>query len=245
MKETIYLSVIIPAYNEEKLITSTISDIEQYLLQRKYSFEIIIVDDASTDNTVNLIESLKKKYNNISIISNERNQGKGYSIKKGMEIARGTLRLFMDADNSTEINHIDEFMKYVHEGYDVVIGNRKLKESKIKKRQFLYKEKLGDFGNILIRLFAVPEIKDTQCGFKLFSKKAVLKIFPRLTINRWGFDIETLLIANKNGLKIKSVPVSWENREETKVKLLDYIKTLKELFKIKINQINKKYDNRE
>jgi len=102
----------------------------------------------------------------------------------------------MDADNSTEINHIDEFMKYVHEGYDVVIGSRKLKESIIKKRQSLYKEKLGDFGNILIQSFVVSGIRDTQCGFKLFSKKASLKIFPKLTIDRWGFDIEALVIAN-------------------------------------------------
>ena len=243
MKETIYLSVIIPAYNEEELIVSTISDIEQYLSLKEYRFEIIVIDDSSTDNTINLIESLKKKYNNISTISNERNQGKGYSIKKGMEIAKGTLRLFMDADNSTEINHIDEFIKYVHEGYDVVIGNRKLKESIIKKRQSLYKEKLGDFGNILIQSFAVSGIRDTQCGFKLFSKKAFLKIFPKLTIDRWGFDIEVLMIANQYGFKIKNIPVTWENRKETRVVLLDYLKTLKELLKIKINQINKKYDN--
>src|SRR5680860_44949 len=234
-KKAIYLSVIIPAYNENKLIINTIISIEDYFFQRKYIFEVIVVNDASTDNTKNLVEGLKKTYNNITLISNQMNMGKGYSVKRGMEIAEGDYRLFMDADNSTSIDQIESFLQAAKEGYDVSIGNRKLKNSTIRTRQSFYKEILGIIGNYLIHFFAISDIKDTKCGFKLFTKQAAMKVFPKLTINRWGFDIEALALANQYGLKIKSIPVSWINRKETKVKLSDYVKTFGELLKIKIN----------
>ena len=149
----------------------------------------------------------------------------------------------MDADNSTSIDQFANFIPFLEDGCDIVIGNRALKNSKIKKRQSFYKELFGNIGNKLIRLFAVSKISDTQCGFKCFSSKSAQNIFPKLTIDRWGFDIEILAIANHLGCRVKTVPVIWENREKTRVRNRDYLFTLKELLKIKINLLTKKYDN--
>ncbi|MBW6440549.1 glycosyltransferase family 2 protein [Patescibacteria group bacterium] len=239
----IYLSVIIPAFNEEKLITNTLMEVNRFLAEKEYGFEIIVIDDGSEDKTSALVMKLQSKINHLKLLQNENNFGKGYSVKRGMLNSQGSYAIFMDADGSTSINHIDNFINSAKDGYDIVIGNRKLKASNIKKRQSLYKEIFGGFGNLLIQALAVPGIKDTQCGFKLFSKEAKRKIFPKLTINGWGFDIETLVLAKKYGFKIKSTSVLWENREATNVKLSDYIKTFQELIIIKINLLRKKYDN--
>ncbi|MCK5085176.1 glycosyltransferase [Candidatus Parcubacteria bacterium] len=242
-KNNVYLSVIIPAYNEEIFIENTLNEVNNFLLAKNYNYEIIVIDDGSKDKTFSIVKDLQSKIKNLKIIQNKENSGKGCSIKKGMLNAYGDYKLFMDADNSTTIDHIDNFIKCANDNFDIVIGNRKLKESNIKKRQSFHKEIFGILGNYLIQIFAVPGIKDTQCGFKLFSSKSSSKIFKKLTIHRWGFDIEALAIAKQYGFKIKSIPVLWENREETNVKLSDYIKTLEELLKIKINLLRKKYDN--
>lgn len=242
-KNNVYLSVIIPAYNEEIFIKNTLSQINNFLLTKDYNYEIIVIDDGSKDKTFSIVKDLQSKIKDLKIIQNDKNLGKGYSVKKGMLNACGNYKLFMDADNSTTIDHVDNFIKYANDGFDIIIGNRKLKKSNIKKRQSFHKEILGILGNYLIQIFAVPGVKDTQCGFKLFSSKSSSKIFEKLTIYRWGFDIEVLVIAKRRGFKIKSIPILWENREKTNVKLSDYIKTLEELLKIKINLLRKKYDN--
>jgi len=243
MSNEIYLSVIMPAYNEEKLIKNTLVEVDGFLSKQGYNYEIIVIDDGSVDETFSILKKLEASLGNLKIIKNDENRGKGYSIAKGMLFAKGKFRLFMDADNSTTIDQISNFMPHLENGYDIAMGDRALKESEIKKSQSLYKKLLGDFGNILIQFIAVSGISDTQCGFKIFSEKSARDIFSKLTIDRWGFDIEILAIAKKMGYKIKAVPVIWKNREETKVRARDYIFTLKELFKIKINLIRKKYDN--
>ncbi len=241
-KKGIYLSVIIPTYNEEKLIGSTLIDINKYFCNKKYNYEIIVADDGSNDGTVNIVENARKSVNNLTIAQNDKNHGKGYAVRRAMLFANGKFRLFMDADNSTDIEQIENFIPYLEKGYDVAIGDRQLSESKIIKHQSIYKEFLGRFGNKAVKLLLVSEINDTQCGFKCFTSDFVNDIFPRLTIDRWGFDIEILALANKFGYKIKSVSVVWKNREESKLKILDYILTLKELIQIKINLITKKYE---
>ncbi len=243
MNKEIYLSVIIPAYNEDKLIKSTLIEISNFLSDRHYSFEIIVIDDGSCDNTATISENLKATIKNLIVLKNEKNYGKGYSVARGMLFANGKYRLFMDADSSTTIDQIKNFMPFFKNGYDVVIGDRGLKESEIKKHQALHKNLLGNFGNILIQFIAVFGISDTQCGFKIFSVKSAENIFSKITVNRWGFDIEALAIANKLGYKIKTIPVVWENREETRVHFMDYLLTFKELLKIKINLLRKKYDH--
>lgn len=243
MEKEIYLSVIVPAYNEEKLIKSTLIEIENFFSSQIYDYEMLVIDDGSGDKTFSIVKNLQSDFKNLAIIKNDKNRGKGYSVKKGMLTAKGKFRLFMDADNSTSIDQFANFIPFLEDDYDIVIGNRALKNSKIKKHQPFFKELFGNIGNKLIRLFAVSKISDTQCGFKCFSSKSAQNIFPKLTIDRWGFDIEILAIANQLGYKVKTVPVIWENREKTRVRSRDYLFTLKELLKIKINLLTKKYDN--
>ena len=244
MGKEIYLSVIIPAYNEERVIKETLLSINDFFAVKSYNSEIIVVNDDSFDNTIAIVRELEPVIKNLTILENKKNCGKGYSVKKGMLVANGKYRLFMDADNSAEIEQVDGFISFLGGGYDIVIGNRDIKESRIKKRQSFYKEMLGDMGNILIRSLTVPGINDTQCGFKCFSGKFAEDIFPRLTVDRWGFDIEILALADKFGYKIKSAPIVWENKKNSKVFLKDYVLTLVDLFKVKINLIRKKYDKK-
>lgn len=242
MEEEIYLSVIVPAYNEEKLIKNTLSEIENFLSVQTYSYEIIVIDDGSKDKTFSILEELQSDYKDLILIKNNRNRGKGYSVRRAMLSAKGKFRLFMDADNSTSIDQLANFIPFLEGGWDVVIGSRALKDSKIKEHQSFYKELLGGIGNKLIKFFAISKIDDTQCGFKCFSSKSAQNIFSRLTIDRWGFDVEILAIVDKFNYRVKAVPVIWENRKETKVRKRDYLFTFKELLKIKINLLTKKYD---
>lgn len=244
MEEKIYLSVIIPVYNEEGTIKDTLLDINNFFANKNYKGEIIIIDDGSSDGTVVVARKLESIIGNLVILKNEKNYGKGYSVKRGILEAKGRYRLFMDADNATRIEQVDSFISFLESGFDIVIGDRSREESRIEKHQPFHKETLGRVGNILIRALAISGIKDTQCGFKCFSDKFTKDIFSKLTINRWGFDIEILVLARKFGYKIKSAPVVWKNRENSKVCLKDYILTLADLFKIKINLITKKYDKK-
>lgn len=239
--ESIYLSVIIPAYNEEHRLGATLESVANFLQKQNYQAEVLVVSDGSSDRTAETAKTFSGKIKNLKVIENKENHGKGYVTRQGMIEAKGKFRVFMDADNSTDLEQIDRFLPFFKEGYDVVIGDRDLKESRIKIHQSRLKEFLGNFGNMLIQLLAVPGIKDTQCGFKAFSGKASEDIFKRMTIDRWGFDIEALAIANKMGYKIKTVPVAWVNDPNSKVKLSGYINTLIELFKIKWNLVTNKY----
>ena len=233
------LSVVVPAYNEEECILSTLRKIFQYLQQKGMEYEVIVVDDGSTDNTKKLVMSVDNA--RLRLLENQTNLGKGAAVKKGMLKAQGDLLLFLDADYSTSINELDRFLPKIEEGYDIVIGSRGLKTSKIEVSQSKMKVLKGRLGNQLIQLLAVSGIKDTQCGFKLFTKKC-LPIFKKQTLNKWGFDFELLFIARKLNLKIFEHPISWANNPFSKVKTIDYFVTLLDLIKIRINDIKKIYD---
>ena len=238
-----HLSVIIPAYNEEKRIKATLLDIDKYLKKQTYSYEIIVVSDGSTDNTVSLVKGLKPQVLNLRIIDNKKNHGKGYVVRQGMLEAGGDYRLFMDADNSTTIHHLDKFWPYIKQSYDIVIGSIEIKGAEIKEEAAWYRRILGKYSKYIIRFLAgLWEIHDTQRGFKLFTAQAAESIFSRQTIMAWGFDIEILVLAKKMGFKIKEVPIKWNNPSGSKVTLKSYIKTLKDLLQIKYNIITKKYN---
>ena len=241
MEKKIYLSVIIPAYNEEDRIKNTLLEIDKFLTIQNYNYEIIVVDDGSCDGTAELVKNLQKNISKLEIISNQKNCGKGYAVRRGMLEACGKFRLFMDADNATGVEQIQNFFPFFQKGYEIVIGSRDLQNSQIKKHQPFYKEILGDIGNFLIQILVISGIKDTQCGFKCFSAKFAEDVFPKLKINRWGFDIEILILAQKKGYRIKTVPVIWTNDINSKVTLSAYLETLKELLQIKWNIIKGKY----
>ena len=237
-----YLSVFIPAYNEEKRISATLLDIDRYLSRQNYDYEIIVVSDGSKDNTVSVVRNLQTKIRNLRLIDNKENHGKGYVVKQGMLEAGGEYRLFMDADNSTAIDHLDKFWPLLKQGYDVIIGSIELKGAKIEEKAAWYRRWLGRISKYIIRVVAgLWKIHDSQRGFKLFTAKAAEAIFSKQTIMRWGFDIEILVLAKKMGFKIKEVPVNWSNPGESKVTLTSYIKTFQELLKIRRNLITNKY----
>ena len=239
--DKIHLSVIIPAYNEEKRIAATLLDIDKYLRQQNYDYEIIVVSDGSTDNTVSVVRNLKSQISNLKIIDNKENHGKGYVTKQGILEAKGEYRIYVDADNAISMDQIEKFWPYLKEGYDVVIGSIEVEGAKIEEHAAWYRRALGKWAKYLIRFLAIWEIHDTQRAFKLFPAKVAQAVFSRQTIERWGFDIEILVLAKKLGYKIKELPVVWINPGESKVTLSSYIKTFTELLKIKYNLITNKY----
>ncbi|OIO46577.1 MAG: hypothetical protein COS76_03830 [Candidatus Portnoybacteria bacterium CG06_land_8_20_14_3_00_39_12] len=236
-----YLSVILPAYNEAKRIAQTLLDIDRYLSRQNYEYEIIVVDDGSRDNTVKVSQQMQSVIKNLKVIDNPQNHGKGYVVKQAMLKAKGKYRLFMDADNSTVIGHLDKFFPWIEKGYQVVIGSIEVKGAKIEERAAWYRRWLGHLAKLLIRAVLIWGVHDTQRGFKLFSEEVAEAVFPKQTIIRWGFDMEILLIAKKMGYKIKEVAVDWHNPEGSKVTLSAYFKTLVELFKIRWNSLAGKY----
>ncbi|MFA4880938.1 MAG: dolichyl-phosphate beta-glucosyltransferase [Candidatus Doudnabacteria bacterium] len=235
----IHLSVIIPAYNEEKRIAATLRDVNDYLKRQSFESEIFLLDDGSRDKTVEVARSLNIP--NLKIIDNPENHGKGYVVRQGMLEARGSYRLFTDADNSTKISELEKFWPYFQEGFDIVIGSIEIKGSAIREGAAWYRRTLGKLAKILIRLVLIWEIHDTQRGFKCFTAESAARIFPKQTIERWGFDMEILQIAKKQGFKIKELPVSWENPAGSKVTLGSYLSSFRELMRIKWNSLRGKY----
>ncbi len=245
MKSDIYLSVIIPAYNEEKYVAGAVMDISRYLAKQDYSFEIIVINDGSKDNTAKVCKGLQSTVYNLQFIDNEINQGKGAVVKQGMLSASGKYIIYLDADGAISIDQIEKFWPYIKEkGYDVVIGSIEVSGAVKEEDYAPYRVIMGKLSKYLIRVLTIWEIHDTQRAFKLFKAEAAERIFPKQTIMRWGFDIEILVIAKTLGYKIKELPVKWINPAAAGkgVSLEGYFNTLKELFQIKLNQLRRKYD---
>mgnify|MGYP001330397209 CR=1 FL=1 len=231
-----YLSVVIPAYNEEKRIGSSLTRVYEYLKKRDFDFEIIVIDDGSKDKTLNLLTEYSQKNPNLIVLKNENNQGKGFSVKKGILKSKGNIILFTDADLSTPIEEIDKLINYLKEGYQIAIGSRALPESRIEIYQVWYRQLMGKAFNKIIRIILNLDYYDTQCGFKCFQRTAALEIFKSMKISGFSFDIEVLFIANHRGLKIKEVPVRWYNSPESKVKVVrDSSRMLWDILKLRFN----------
>ena len=242
-----YLSIIIPAYNETKRLPLTLMDIEKRLSDFDFSYEILVVDDGSKDATEEVVKRFSHLIKNLRLIDNKENHGKGWVVRQGMLEAKGEIRLFTDADNSTSIDQFNNMLPYLKQGYDVVIGSRDVKGAKLVPPQAWYKRLAGNIGNLLIQILLLPGMWDSQCGFKAFTEEAAEKIFPLMKIDRWAFDVEALSLAKKLGYKIKEMPVVWVNSLESKVKLSGYINFFSEVLKIKwwmiIGKYNLKFKN--
>jgi dolichyl-phosphate beta-glucosyltransferase len=228
-----FLSVIIPAYNEAKRLPLTLIDIDKHLDEQEYSYEIIVVNDGSTDDTAEIVRRFIPLINNLRLLDNQENKGKGAAVRQGMLSAKGLWRLFMDADNSTSIVEFNKMIPYFKSGYGVVIGSRDVRGARLMPPQPFYKRILGKTGNLIIQLFLLPGIWDTQCGFKCFSEEAAEKVFSVAKIDRWGFDAECLALARKLGFKIKEMPVFWVNDFRSNVKIKDYFEVLSETLKVR------------
>lgn len=248
-----YLSIIIPAYNEAKRIGKTLTLVNQWLIGQNYESEILVVIDGAKDDTASVVRSMQNQIKNLRVIDNKENHGKGYVVRQGMLEAKGEYRVFMDADNSTSVDHFSKMEPFFlaqgesasggKEGFDVVIGSRDIKGADVQVHQVWYKELMGNMGNIFVQVVAgLWGIWDTQCGFKGFSAKSAEAIFSRSLINRWGFDIEVLALAKKMNFKIKQIPVVWINDTASHVKMSTYIEVLFETVKIRWNLISGKYN---
>jgi dolichyl-phosphate beta-glucosyltransferase len=230
----VYLSLVIPAYNEEHRLPQTLLKIKDFLNKQKYTFEVLVVDDGSTDRTVEKIKEIAHDFPQLRLITNTENKGKGGVVKQGMLEAGGKYRLFMDADYSTPISEVEKLLRWVPR-YQVVIGSRYLEPGSIKIRQPLKRRILSRASNLVIRLLAVPGIKDTQCGFKLFSAEATAGIFPLQTMDGWSFDFELLHIARKQGYEIKEVAVDWYDSDRSTLRASRAaLKSLRDLFAISL-----------
>jgi len=229
------ISIIVPAYNEELVLHRTLSEIDEYARRRFETYEIIVVDDGSEDETAREAQ----KTRSVRLIRLERNEGKGQAVKRGMLEGTGDLLLFMDADNSTRIVEMTAFLEQIKE-YDIIIGSRAMQRSDVKIRQSWLKVLGGRLGNVLIRTMLNLPIRDTQCGFKLFRRSA-RSVFELQTKSGWSFDFEVLFIAKQRNFKIKELPVSWINNFDSRVKTSDYFTTLVDLVDIRVKHLRKKY----
>jgi dolichyl-phosphate beta-glucosyltransferase len=228
-----YLSIIIPAYNEEKRLPATLLDIEACMKDFQESYEIIVVSDGSRDNTASVARELSARVRNVRVIENKENHGKGWVTKQGLLEAEGEWRLFMDADNSTTMREFKKLQPFTREGYGVIIGSRGIRGAELHPPQPLFRRIPGKIGNLIIQFLALPGIWDTQCGFKCFSQDATKRIFPLMRVGKWGFDVEALALARKFGFRIKEVPILWRNDERSTLGAGAYISTLLEVAKIR------------
>ncbi|MBW3014957.1 glycosyltransferase family 2 protein [Candidatus Woesearchaeota archaeon] len=231
------ISIIIPAYNEERRIGKSLRKVIKFLDSKDYDYEVLVVSDGSRDRTIDIVRSFKHK--NLRLINYRKNMGKGFSVRRGFYYAKGNLILFSDADLSTPISELDKLMKHIAQ-YDVVVASRSLKGSNVKVKQPFHRVLFGRLFNLLVQFIALPGIKDSQCGFKLFTREAGKKIFANQRLNGFAFDVEALLLARKMNFKVKEIPVIWIDSEGSKVNALkDAFKMLFDIFKIRVLHIGK------
>ncbi len=215
------LSVVIPAYNEEERLGPTLVRIVEYLAEQDYPSEIIVVDDGSSDGTADLARGMLAEMPIAHrVLVNERNRGKGHSVRRGMIEGTGRLRLFSDADLSTPIEHTADLMAAIERGADIAIGSRVAPGASIDVHQPLLRETAGRMFSVVQRAILGSGIKDTQCGFKMFTRQAAETVFPYQQLERWAFDAELIFIALRLGLGVVEVPVRWVNAPDTKVNAL-------------------------
>ena len=241
MPQNFYLSLVVPAYKEEKRLNKIIEAIQQYEKKIDFSIETIIVNDGSPDQTGQIAKELVKRVKNGKVIDRKVNKGKGYTVREGIQEASGKYILFTDADNSTPLEQVNKLLKYM-DSYEVVIGSRYTDGGKMAQSQPVYRIIGARVLNIIIQLLAVRGIKDTQCGFKLFKAEAAKEIFKRQTFERFSFDIEILAIARKLGYKIKEVGITWYDDPHSTVNpIKDGLRMIQASWEVRRNIMAGKY----
>jgi dolichyl-phosphate beta-glucosyltransferase len=236
------LSIIIPAYNEEKRIRPTLERVFAFLDAQDYAWEVIVVDDCSSDKTIEVASGASQGRANFRVLRNEVNSGKGASVRRGMLEAKSGLLLFSDADLSTPIEEVNRFIEKAREGFGVVIGSRAIRGANIVTHQPIYRRLMGKTFNKIVRVMLVRGIKDTQCGFKMFTREAAQKIFPLQRIDRFAFDVEALFLARKFGFKIHEMPVTWKDSPLTRISTFrDSFSMFAALFTIRLNNLRGLY----
>jgi len=235
-------SIIIPAYNEGARLDATLNKVLHYVAQQKWDAEVIVVNDGSRDNTVEIVHDHMQKNPALRLLENPGNRGKGYSVRNGMMHAAGEVLLFSDADLSSPIEEAPKLLAALAQGADIAIGSRWMQSELQTQRQPLYRQFFGRIFNLMLRLILGLQFKDTQCGFKAFTRRSAQAIFPQQKIERWGFDPELLYLAKKYGFKVVEVPVAWAHSAGTRISpLRDGTRMLVEMLKIRWNALTGKY----
>lgn len=228
------LTIVIPAYNESRRLGRALDRLNAFLTAREGASDIIVIDDGSTDATADLVRQRIGARIDLQLLVNPENRGKGYCVRRGMLEARGDLILMTDADLSCPIEEIDKLLPHLDRGFDVVIGSRDMPESNLDPPQPLSRRMMARCLRLFRSRLMLPQIRDTQCGFKLFRREAAREIFTRLTIDGWLFDCEALALADRLGYRIQEVGVTWKNDPDSRVHpLRESFRVLTDLLKIR------------
>lgn len=228
------LSIVIPAYNEVERIGATLFNFSNYLQNQPLTYEILVVDDGSTDKTVELVEQLQLTIPHLRILALESNKGKGQAVRTGMLAALGAIRIFSDADGSTPIEELPRLIAPIMgKKADISIGSRYLSTSNIIKAQPFYRRVWSRLANRFVQRLLLPGIVDPNCGFKAYSANASTAVFSQCTVNEWSFDLEALSLARKLNFIISEVPVSWVNDERSKGKISQVPREIFNVFQIR------------
>lgn len=235
------LSIIIPAYNEEKIIKNTVEQVLFFMEKKPYKWEVIVVDDGSWDKTYSLAQEFKAE--NVRCIRLDPNRGKGGAIRAGVMEAKGEVILFFDADLSVPLVFIDTFLKRLEDGADIAIGTRRVRGARIIKHQDFIRESLGRGYTLLSKIITFTNISDFTCGFKAFTREAALAIFSKTLLSRWAYDSEIIFLGRKFKFKIVEIPVEWKNRENSRVSVGSAVFiSFSDLLSVRLNDILGKYD---
>ena len=235
------LSIVIPAFNEELRLPITLAEISAYIRASKRETEVIVVDDGSTDRTADVANSFRGEIQRLRVVANDKNRGKGYSVRHGMVEARGRNVLFTDADLSAPIAEADKLLAALADN-DVAIGSRALDRGLISVHQSVFREYAGIIFNFIVRVILRLPFVDTQCGFKAFRRERCRVIFQQQRIERFGFDPELLYLARHHGLSAAEIPVRWAHSPATKVSMLrDSVQMFLDVFIIRWNALVGRY----
>lgn len=228
-----HLSVIIPAYNEEKRLPSTLESVHNFLSESEQAFEIIVVDDGSSDGTKKVVNKFAADHCGVRLITHSPNQGKGYSVREGMLKAEGDYLLLDDADGASPIGEIKRLENAIKNGADIAIGSRAVKGDETVVNALSHRKHIGNTFNMIVQNSLLPGINDTQCGFKLFKRAVARDLFSIAILNRYAFDVEILYLGRMKGYEIAEVPINWTNVEGSKINLVtDPMSMLFEIGKI-------------
>lgn len=227
------LSIVVPAYNETRRIVPTLEAILAYVEAHHPDFELLVVDDGSRDGTAAMVSERFAANPRLRVLGYATNRGKGYAVRFGLSHAKGDLVIFSDADLSTPIDQMEPMLAEIDRGADVVIGSRAHGGAEILERQPFFREAGGKLFNVFVRLLVLPDLYDTQCGFKLFRRAVILPVLPALRIDGFAFDVELLALARAAGARIAEVPVVWTNSPSSRVRLSAALRAYFDLLQIR------------
>src|SRR5580698_1052889 len=238
-------SIVIPAYNEGGRLSATLEKVLGYMRAQGWNAEVIVVNDGSRDNTAELARGFAERDPMVRLVENPGNRGKGYAVRNGMLNARGEVVLFSDADLSSPIEEMPKLLAALASGADIAIGSRWLRTELQTRRQSPHRQLFGRVFNLLLRIILGLRFKDTQCGFKAFTRQASQTILPLQRIERWGFDPEILFLARKFGFRVEEVAVLWGHCGDTRIHpLLDGARMFWEMVRIRWYDMTGKYEGR-